>query len=178
MANFTLVLGGAASGKSAWAEKLLAAEPEVIYLATLVAKDQEMVAKVKHHQKRRPAGWKTIEIVKPELPKFFKNCLANYVLVEDFGTYAAQVMESKKFPQRHLTNLVKAIAHYKGNVVGVSQEVGFGIVPFAASGRQYRELLGWLNQQLASVANKVYLVVAGQAVLLKDLSLTKGPTHG
>lgn len=168
MRNFTLILGGAASGKSRFAESLLLKKDKVTYVATLEAKDKEMKAKVKQHQKRRPAQWQTVETVKLDLPRFLKTTTASCLLIDDFGTYIAQVMESKAYPQRHLTNLLKALQLYPGELVAVSQEVGFGIVPIAASARRFRELLGWFNQQLADLADEVFLVVAGQAVLIKS----------
>lgn len=168
MLNLTLILGGAASGKSFFAESLLLKKANVTYIATIEAKDKEMQAKVKQHQKRRPAQWQTVETVKSDLPRFLKTTTANCLLIDDFGTYIAQIMESKTYPKRHLANLLKALQMFSGEVVAVSQEVGFGIVPLAASARKFRELLGWFNQQLANLADQVYLVVAGQAVLIKQ----------
>jgi adenosylcobinamide kinase/adenosylcobinamide-phosphate guanylyltransferase len=167
MLNFTLILGGAASGKSLFAESLLLKEADVTYVATVKANDKEMQAKVKQHQKRRPSHWQTVEIIKSDLPHFLKKTTANCLLIDDFGTYVAQVMESKTYPKRHLTNLIKALELYRGQIVAVSQEVGLGIVPLAASARSFRELLGWFNQQLAGLADRVFLVVAGQTVLIK-----------
>lgn len=168
MANFTLVLGGAASGKSAFAEKLLFNETAVTYIATLAVKDKEMQAKVKLHKQRRPAHWRTVEVIKPNLATVIKKQNGNCLLIDDFGVYVAQLLDAKKQPRRHLLNVLKALTAYEGQIIGVSQEVGWGIVPVFSSARQFRELLGWLNQQLADIATQVFLVVAGQPVLVKN----------
>ncbi len=166
----TLVLGGAASGKSLYAERLVMAQASarpMVYIATAQAFDGEMLAKISHHQDRRGAGWRTVEApedvraalagIKPDEVVLF-DCatmwLTNQLLVDaDLAAAEAQ--------------LLKALAACPAPVVIVSNEVGAGIVPENALARRFRQAQGELNQRLAARADLVIAVMAGLPLALK-----------
>jgi adenosylcobinamide kinase / adenosylcobinamide-phosphate guanylyltransferase len=165
-----LVLGGSRSGKSAFAESLLADRAEVTYLATSQgsADDAEWAARVSAHRARRPDGWTTLETTAPsELIR------GGAVLVDSVTTWVAALMDESGVwaedidgeARRRLTArcdaLVNAWAMTPADVVAVSDEVGLGVVPETRSGRLFRDVLGEVNQRLAGTADEVWFVVAG-----------------
>ena len=167
-----LVLGGARSGKSAFAESLLADVEAVDYLATSTVPpdDHEWAARVAAHRLRRPAGWRTVETsdVAAELAGG-----GPPALLDSVTTWLARAMDGSGSwdgagaPDAAVDRLVAAWSSTPRHVVAVSDEVGLGIVPDTASGRLFRDTLGTLNQRLAAGADTVYLVVAGLSQRLK-----------
>ncbi len=158
----TLVLGAARSGKSAYAESLLAAEPEVTYVATAAPRpdDSEWAARVTAHQQRRPAGWRTLETLDVAAH------LDRTVLVDDLGLWLTGVLDEASAWEtgdvaKTCDALVDAWAACTGRAVLVVPEVGAGIVPATASGRLFRDLLGALTARLAAASDSVVQVVAG-----------------
>ena len=168
----TLVLGGARSGKSAFAESLLANAGAVDYLAAapMPADDHEWAARVAAHRLRRPVTWRTVETGDiaavlagtgaPALVDSITSWLTR--AMDDSGSWSAA-----EPPEAALDRLLEAWTSTAREVVAVSDEVGFGIVPDTASGRLFRDTLGTLNQRLAAAADTVYLVVAGLPQRLK-----------
>jgi adenosyl cobinamide kinase/adenosyl cobinamide phosphate guanylyltransferase len=166
----TLFLGGARSGKSALAEQLVAGLPEpVTYVATLrldpatdpaTATDPDLLARVRAHQERRPAHWQTIE-AGPDLAEVLGR-LAGTVLVDSLGPWVAA------HPGADAEALCRALHARPGDSVVVSEEVGLGVHPSSEAGRHFRDELGRLNQAVAAVADRVYLVVAGRALALSE----------
>jgi adenosylcobinamide kinase/adenosylcobinamide-phosphate guanylyltransferase len=171
----TLVLGGARSGKSAYAEALLAAEPDVTYVATAAARpdDLEWQERVRLHQLRRPAGWLTEE--EADLPALLREA-SGPVLVDCVSLWLTGVLDTCDCWDDP-TGLTKARDSYdellaawsatRARVVLVSSEVGWGVVPGTPSGRLFRDELGRLNAALAVAADEVLLVVAGLPLRLK-----------
>lgn len=157
-----LVLGGARSGKSAFAERLAAGLPEpVTYVATLeVGDDPELADRVATHRQRRPAGWSTVE-PGAGLPDALAQ-LAGTALVDSLGPWLAGLAGMAADPEP----LCSALARRAGDTVVVSEEVGLGVHPSSEAGRQFRDSLGTLNQAVAAVADRVVLVVAGRALTL------------
>jgi adenosylcobinamide kinase / adenosylcobinamide-phosphate guanylyltransferase len=172
----TLLLGPSASGKSAAAESLLAAEPEVDYLPTgptPSGDDPDWTARVLAHRQRRPPWWRTLEgadavdlLATPGPP----------VLLDSLGTWAASILERAgawsdvpgwrdRF-DAEVGALVRAWRFTPRRVVAVGEETGWGVVPDSVSGRRFREALGALNQRLAAESENVLLVVAGRLVPL------------
>lgn len=153
-----LVLGGARSGKSRWAEATLSAEPDVTYIATAQPRpdDDEWAQRVLEHQKRRPVGWRTIETL-DLVPAIESNPA---VLVDCLTLWAGALLDDPWVNER-TDALVSAIGRATGRVVLVSNEVGSGVVPHTADGRRFRDLLGTINARIATACDEVWLVTAG-----------------
>ncbi|HVB94844.1 MAG TPA: bifunctional adenosylcobinamide kinase/adenosylcobinamide-phosphate guanylyltransferase [Acidimicrobiales bacterium] len=157
-----LVLGGARSGKSAFAERLAAGYPEpVTYVATLeVGDDTELADRVATHRQRRPAGWSTVE-PGAGLPEALSR-LPGTALVDSLGPWLAALPSMAADPGP----LCAALTGRTGDTVVVSEEVGLGVHPSSEAGRQFRDRLGLLNQAVSAVADRVVLVVAGRGLTL------------
>ncbi|KOU18899.1 adenosylcobinamide kinase [Streptomyces sp. WM6372] len=176
----TLVLGGARSGKSVEAERRLAGFPEVVYVATGGSRDgdAEWAARVGLHRERRPASWRTVETCElaPLLvrggPPLLIDCLALWLTdaMDRVGAWddAVWAGQGQKELRERVAELVAAVRATRRTVVAVSNEVGSGVVPATASGRRFRDELGRLNSLVAGECEHVLLVVAGQAVVLKE----------
>jgi adenosylcobinamide kinase / adenosylcobinamide-phosphate guanylyltransferase len=170
--SVTLVLGGARSGKSRYAQQLAEQSRQVVFVATAKASDDEMAAKIERHRVERPQEWRTIE--EPlDLPKVLaENALGTEVIVVDCLTiFAANLLEVEgehnEAIERRVEGLCEALRTAQCNVVLVSNEVGSGVVPEYAVGCRYRDLLGEINQKVARVADDVVLMVAGLPLALK-----------
>jgi len=162
-----LVLGGSRSGKSAFAESLLAGEPAVDYLATAADRpdDPEWAERLRRHRERRPAAWRTVETA--DVASVLDVAGAP-VLLDSVTTWLARRIDDAGIwddPRPDLEPLLRDLVDpwftTPRTVVAVSDEVGSGVVPATASGRLFRDALGLLNQRLAAAADEVYLVVAG-----------------
>jgi adenosylcobinamide kinase/adenosylcobinamide-phosphate guanylyltransferase len=165
----TLVLGGARSGKSRYAESLITAQPPPwIYVATAEAGDAEMAERVALHRARRGDGWQTIEA-----PHDLAGVLAQTgghapALVDCLTLWLSNRMLAEADVEAEAADLEAAIASRRGPAVLVSNEVGFGIVPDNALARRFRDLQGRLNQRMAACAGRVILMVAGLPLVVKD----------
>jgi adenosyl cobinamide kinase/adenosyl cobinamide phosphate guanylyltransferase len=158
-----LVLGGARSGKSAYAERRAASlEKPISYVATAcVDGDADLAARVDEHRARRPDSWTTIE-AGPDLPHVLLATRGTVVL-DALGPWVAAAPEFGV----DTAELCDALARRDGDTVVVSEEVGLGVHPSTAAGQQFRDALGELNQAVATVADEVVLVVAGRALRLE-----------
>jgi adenosylcobinamide kinase / adenosylcobinamide-phosphate guanylyltransferase len=167
----TLVLGGARSGKSRYAESLITALPQPwVYIATAQAHDDEMAARIAEHRARRQAGWQTIEAAH-ELPQALDAAPQGAaVLVECLTLWLSNVMHGAFDIEKVTQKLEEALHARVGTTVLVSNEVGLGLVPDNALGRAFRDAQGRLNQRLAEHAGRVVLVVAGQPLIVKGTS--------
>lgn len=157
----TLVLGGARSGKSEVAERLAAgAGDDVVYVATGVATDPDMAARIAAHKLRRPPGWQTIEATDPV------SAVAAHpfrtVLIDSLGTWVASCEDFTV----DVDGLVDALRARVAPAIVVSEEVGMGVHPETDVGRRWRDALGDVNRAVAAAADEVLLVVAGRAVRL------------
>lgn len=168
MSSRVLVLGGSRSGKSAHAEALLAGVPDVTYLATggPAGDDAEWAARIAAHRARRPAGWTTLETTAPSTllrgGVFLVDSVTTWVaaLMDETGVWRDEPGALDRLAAR-CDALVDAWAMTPAHVVAVSDEVGLGVVPETRSGRQFRDVLGQVNQRLAGTADEVWFVVAG-----------------
>jgi len=174
-----LVLGGARSGKSAAAESMLADAQAVDYVATgqlAGTGDPEWDQRVREHQARRPPGWRTLETL-DVAAVLASNVPAAPVLVDCFATWLARIMDEcglwsgragadAKLAER-LDRLVTAWRRTSRPAIAVSNEVGCGIVPATASGRRFRDELGWLNSRIADASEEVWMCTAGIPVRLR-----------
>ncbi|HUZ23577.1 MAG TPA: bifunctional adenosylcobinamide kinase/adenosylcobinamide-phosphate guanylyltransferase [Streptosporangiaceae bacterium] len=182
----TLVLGGARSGKSREAELRLAAEPQVTYLAagpwpdgaqagSPGGPDADWALRVAAHRAARPSWWPTVEST--DVAGALRR-LRGAVLIDGIGTWLAAVMtEAGAWDEpaaagagdriaARVDELITAWRQASARVVAVSDEVGAGVVPATAAGRQFRDQLGWLNQRLAAESEETVLVVAGRVLSL------------
>jgi adenosylcobinamide kinase / adenosylcobinamide-phosphate guanylyltransferase len=166
-ARLTLVIGGARSGKSRYAESLVTAlPPPWIYAATGQGRDAEMAARIGAHRARRGAGWSTVE-VPLDLAAALTSHGTTPVLVECLTLWLSNLMMADAQLEQEFDCLVQALAKVAAPVVMVANEVGSGIVPDNALARRFRDLQGSLNQRIAALADQVVLVVAGLPLFLK-----------
>jgi len=168
-----LVLGAARSGKSRYAEGLiLACPPPYLYLATAQLLDGEMEERVRDHRRRRGTRWETVE-APVELVEQLRRLQGRgqAVLVDCLTLWLSNLLlrpaalvdrASERVAQ--LCGVVRSVDY---PLVLVANEVGFGIVPENALARQFRDLAGWTNQQVAAACKSVTLVVAGLPLVLK-----------
>jgi adenosylcobinamide kinase/adenosylcobinamide-phosphate guanylyltransferase len=167
-----LVLGGARSGKSRWAQERAAEFPRVTYVATAQARDAEMRKKIARHRSERPSTWRTVE-VPVHLPEAIRSESqhADVLLIDCFTLYLANVIrtgrDSEAQNSRCIRELRDAIHSSGTSIIAVSNEVGSGVVPAFRSGRVYRDLLGQLNQEVAAIADTVVLMIAGAPLAVK-----------
>lgn len=187
-----LVLGGARSGKSAFAERLAAESGDpVIYVATATARDAEMAERIRQHRANRPVSWRTIEE-----PRDVARAVAaasgesSTVLLEDLTLLLSNLMDPPQHGSEHvasdepiagsatpITSLDAAEVSVRSQVdqlctrvattILVSNEIGLGVVPAYPLGRAFRDALGRVNQHAAARADEVFLMVAGLPLRLK-----------
>ncbi len=171
----SLVLGGARSGKSTQAEKLVAgtlfgAPPRpAIYIATAQAGDVEMATRIMAHRARRGVNWTTIE--EPlKLAEALVETAAQQkpVLVDCLTLWLANLMGAEADLDEATDELIRALDDLATPVVCVSNEVGLGIVPETPLGRAFRDAQGRLNMRMAERSDRVILMAAGLPLTLKD----------
>ncbi|MDD2832495.1 MAG: bifunctional adenosylcobinamide kinase/adenosylcobinamide-phosphate guanylyltransferase [Methylotenera sp.] len=175
MNNIHLILGGARSGKSAFAEKLADESGlPVTYIATAQVYDQEFGQRVEHHKIRRPLHWKTVEQSFNLGETLQAHTKANEVVIVDCLTlWLAQcICTDCERPQNldwqsERNALLTTLPTLSGKVLLVSNEVGMGIVPLGEINRQFQDEQGRLNQAIAQLADKVSFVAAGLPLTLK-----------
>jgi adenosylcobinamide kinase/adenosylcobinamide-phosphate guanylyltransferase len=166
-----LVLGGARSGKSVYAENAAsAAGKQVIYLATATADDDEMQSRIEKHATRRPANWQTVEETL-ELASTLKK-ISNpqtCVLVDCLTLWVSNLLPLAE-PQREelINEFIDFMSKTTNDIILVSNEVGLGIVPMGEVSRQFRDETGFLHQQLAQVCDEVVFMVAGLPMFVKS----------
>src|SRR5439155_5629638 len=166
-----LVLGGVRSGKSRYAQAQASGFARVTFVATARRSDAEMRRKIAAHRRERPRDWKTVEAHR-NLDQVIlrEGASADLLLVDCLTTYCGGLLSPRGVSsahRQHLAAVVEAVASTRASVFLVSNEVGSGVVPAFKSGRLYRDLLGDVNQQVARVASRVVLLVAGIAVPIK-----------
>ncbi len=166
--KLSFILGGASSGKSAFAETLVQQSGAAkVYLATSEVFDAEVKAKVQAHLEMRGDGWRTIEAPR-DLDAALASVASDEVVLLDCATmWLSNHMMAETNLGTETTALLAALKACKGRVVVVSNEVGMGIVPDNAMARQFRDAQGKLNQRLAQEADLAVFVVAGLPSVLK-----------
>lgn len=169
--NLTLVLGGAASGKSAFAEKWVKTQlSKPHYIATAQAFDNEMQDKILSHQRARGPHWITHE-APMDLPSTLATIREGAVLIDCVTLWLSNLLLAEQAIDSEVDKLIQALLDSPCNVTLVSNEVGYGIVPDTALGRKFRNIQGRANQRLAEVCDNVSLVVAGLPLVLKGQTL-------
>ncbi len=191
MTQITLVTGGARSGKSHYAEGLLADKPQVTYIATAPTypEDPEWVSRIELHQNRRPDHWTTIET------SHLTEALADvntdeHVLVDCLTLWLTATidrLEGWSLPQHspeyfaflrtldeHIEQLCNAAQSSRSDIIFVTNEVGSGIIPAVSSGRLFQDLLGKVNVAIGAISDSVVLVVAGRPL---EIYSTRPKSH-
>jgi len=176
----SLILGGARSGKSAYAEQLARQSVKhVVYLATAQGLDAEMQERIRHHQARRPADWRLSEEPLALAAKLVEMDAADTLIIVDCLTLwltnlLYSIPQSEHGPVRtpprfeqERAALLETLPRLQAEVILVSNEVGMGITPMAASARWFVDEAGRLHQALAKVADSVVFVVAGLPLRMK-----------
>ena len=177
--RITLILGGARSGKSSYAQNLAEASGKpVTFLATAQALDEEMRQRIQKHRLERPANWETLEIdcdiaahvssIKSEV--VILDCITLLVSNLLMQFVKANVVDEEPYRQavqKEIEELMTNVREKDQEWFLISNEVGLGLVPPYPMGRVYRDALGWANQRLAREADKVIFMVAGIPTTIK-----------
>jgi len=185
--TLTLILGGARSGKSNFAQhRANSRATDVLFVATAEAGDSDMAARIAHHRAERPSHWRTVETPRApaqalhttaSAPVVILDCVTlwvtNLLLAGDADWDAAMAELTALLDWYHNLNPEQPV-----ELIVVSNEVGLGIVPADELSRTFREWLGRFNQRLAVEADEVYLMVAGLAVELKALAVAPWISSG
>ena len=166
-----LILGGSRSGKSSLAEQRASESGlAVSYLATATAGDEEMAARIAQHRARRPGHWKIVEE-----PLRLADTLRQHaapercLLVDCLTLWLSNLLcaNNEELFKGERAALLQALSTLPGRIILVSNEVGMGIVPVGALSRRFSDEAGWLNQEVASICERVTLMVAGLPYPLK-----------
>lgn len=179
MASITLILGGARSGKSSYAQSLAEETGRTVtFLATAQALDDEMSMRIQKHKVERPAHWQTHE-VPLDIAAHIKEIQSEVVILDCITLLLSNLLmefvkddlvEEALFMQavqKEIKELLSATRASKHDWLIISNEVGLGLVPPYQMGRVYRDGLGWANQTLAREADKVIFMVAGIPLFVK-----------
>ena len=170
MGKLIFILGGARSGKSSFALELAQKSGrKVTFIATATPIDSEMKQRIKNHKKVRPKEWKTVE-VKNNLDKKIEQEENKMILIDCLTIYISYLMD---LPEtrilEHTKKIIKVIKRSGSDIVVVSNEVGCGIHPENKLGRDYRDILGKVNQIFAWSADEFYIMFAGVPINIKNL---------
>jgi len=184
MGRTTLIIGGARSGKSRYAQELARkTSGRVLFVATAEAGDEEMRRRIEEHKKARPATWRTLEVqtnvgsrIRQEMGEaqvVIVDCIAllvNNILQPYYKVEGGRVelKDIEKAVADEISALLQCFTQVKASFIVVSNEVGTGIVPVDGISRLYRDLLGKANQMLAQQADEVLMMVAGIPLSLKS----------
>ncbi len=185
MGKIIFITGGARSGKSRFAESLLAGKDSVLYVATGIGFDDEMKDRIARHRSQRNPAWKTVECYR-DLVQSLKKGLSDRgfllldcvtIMINNFmvldaavdwdGTGTEAVDEIELTIRKEITAFLDMAKDFNGQTLIVSNELGMGIVPLAPLGRYYRDIAGKMNQIIAAAADEVYLLVSGIPVKIK-----------
>jgi adenosylcobinamide kinase/adenosylcobinamide-phosphate guanylyltransferase len=170
----TLVVGGARSGKSVYAERMIDAArtghgANPLYIATAEARDVEMAERIRLHRARRGSAWQTIE--EPfDLVSVLGANTGRIILVECLTLWLTNLLLAEKDIAAERERLAAAVAELAGPVVLIANEVGLGIVPENALARRFRDEAGLLNQAIAQTCQRVIFMAAGLPMVMKDES--------
>jgi len=180
----TLIIGGARSGKSSFAQELaLKQGGSVLFVATATAGDDEMARRIDQHRKARPAAWGTLEATSSLGKQIQAKVEQAQVVIIDcitllvsniFGQYSHQeeqidADQIERAVTAEIEELVECINRLDACFIIVTNELGTGLVPPSRAARLYRDLLGKANQMLAAVSDEVFLMMAGVPVKIKQV---------
>ena len=177
-----LVTGGSRGGKSSYAESLYEGNDEVLYIATAIAVDPEMENRINLHRVSRNQSWETVEafkdldqvIAKSSKKDILLDCVTIMVTnlmfdheanIEDCSLEEIQDLETRII--KEFKHLIRQVREQEKNIILVTNEVGYGLVPEYKLGRIFRDMAGRVNQQIARLSDEVYLVSCGLPLKLK-----------
>jgi adenosylcobinamide kinase/adenosylcobinamide-phosphate guanylyltransferase len=168
MGKLIFILGGAKSGKSSFALELAQKlNKKVTFIATAIPLDSEMKERIKNHRNARPKNWKTIEVTN-NLDKKIAREKNRVILIDCLTIYVSHLMNFNQDKiLSHIKKIIRAIKKSNSEVIVVSNEVGGGIVPNNKLGREYRDILGKVNQIFAQAVDEFYLMFAGIPINIK-----------
>jgi adenosylcobinamide kinase/adenosylcobinamide-phosphate guanylyltransferase len=164
--SFTLILGGARSGKSTLASRLaLESGKPVIFIATAEPRDDEMAARISRHRGDRPAAWRTIEAPLDLQAAVMTTASGHFLILDCLTLWVSNLLEQGK-KAGEISAAAEHLAQEMSGRLGVvvTNEVGLGIVPLNELARVYRDLLGTVNATFATFAERAVLMVAGRAL--------------
>lgn len=182
MGRIIFVMGGARSGKSAWAEKLAldleGGGRSVVYLATCESRpdDREMADRIARHRARRPSSWRTVEAPFTAVEELERAGTDTVVLLDCLGLWVSNMLLAQEGQEdddisdsilARVDALLAAARRTRSDLIVVSNEAGCGLVPPSRLGRLFRDTLGWANQAVAREADEAWLLVAGLPQRLK-----------
>ncbi|HKL13248.1 MAG TPA: bifunctional adenosylcobinamide kinase/adenosylcobinamide-phosphate guanylyltransferase [Halanaerobiales bacterium] len=190
MSQIFLIMGGARSGKSSFAEEIAEklSKEEVIYLATAQALDQEMEERITHHKKQRPQAWETIEeplalsevienvkdnktVLMDCLTLFISNMILKQAELDKNENNLTQKFNIEQEIINEIETTIKKARKNDLNLIIVSNQVGQGVVPNNELGRLFRDIAGRANQFVADTADRVFMTIAGYPIDLNDISM-------
>lgn len=166
-----LILGGARSGKSRYAETLASASgKQVVYIATGWAGDDEMSARIARHREHRPTAWLTVEepraLGQALQAQAAPNC---FIIVDCLTLWLSNLLaDGDEHFDCEKAALLETLPTLPGTICLIGNEVGLGIVPVNALARRFVDEAGWLHQDLAKICERVVWITAGLPHLLKD----------
>ena len=176
-----LVIGGARSGKSTYAERLAAREHDVTYVATGGARpdDTEWVERIAAHRARRPVHWATVETIDPTqalgeaaaMDTLIIECVGTWLTaqLDAVDAWAMDPADAAAHADRAIDAFIAAIEDCEARLIIVSNEVGQGVVPATPAGRLFRDVLGVANRRIADVCDRTTFLVAGRAIDAREM---------
>jgi adenosylcobinamide kinase/adenosylcobinamide-phosphate guanylyltransferase len=179
--ELVLVLGGARSGKSSFAQQLAArSDSKVLFLATAEASDDEMVKRIAKHKQSRPAAWVTIEEPLRMASTLMKeNQSYDLAIVDCLTVWLGNMMfhntdVSEEKIMQEVSAVLRSYKNGSCSYILISGELGLGVVPENPMGRLFRDIHGRMNQEIAQEADKVFLMIAGIPLEIKGISEMHG----
>ena len=182
MSSITLVTGGSRSGKSSFGESLLKDTDDVLYIATAIVTDEEMAARIKRHRESRNQNWPTYEGYK-DLHKAIENYSEKNIFLDcvtvmttnllfdspiDFDKASQEEIDKvTEYIKKQFTSLLLKAKELDKNLILITNEVGWGLVPEYKLSRIFRDVAGFVNQHIATLCDNVYLVSCGLPLKLK-----------
>jgi len=170
--SYTLIIGGASSGKSRYVINTLKGEDEVIFIATGIRTDPEMENRIEKHRAERPSKWITIEEpcnIKETLEKTNKK--AKYIIIDCLTFWISNLIYIEKMKPENIKNKAEEVALFletmDSKTYVITNEVGMGIIPSDPDTRSFRKIAGEVNQIFAKYSSEAYLIVSGIPLKLK-----------
>ena len=169
MGKLIFILGGVRAGKSSFALELAQKlGKKVTFIATATPLDSEMRKRIKNHRDARPKNWKTIEVTH-NLDEKIDREKNKVILIDCLTVYVSHLMSLPEVKiLNHIQKIIKVIKESKSDVILVSNEVGCGVHPETKLGRDYRDVLGRINQMFAEAADEFYVMFAGIPMNMKE----------